>query len=61
MTDDTDYEAMAELIDRLDAESEELRALADEERVPAVERNAKRIRAAVRVLRRNVPPELVDE
>ena len=55
---DTDYAAMAELIDELDERSAELRALADEEEVPAVERNAKRVAAAVGVLRQNVPPEL---
>lgn len=58
--DDTpDYQAMAERIDALDAECTELRALADAEDVPAVERNAKRIEAAVAILRQHVPPELV--
>lgn len=58
---ETDYEAMARLIERLEETSGELRALADDEGVPAVERNAKRVEATVRVLRQNVPPELVEE
>ena len=58
--DTPDYETMAALIDELAAASTELRERADEDDVPAVERNAKRVQAAVGVLRQNVPPELVD-
>lgn len=36
---------------------EALRRLGDEEDIPAVERNAKRIEAAVDILDRNLPPE----
>lgn len=57
---DPDYEAMGDLIDRLQRDSDELRELADAD-VPAVERNAKRVAAAVRMLEKNVPPELIDE
>ena len=57
---DPDYAAMAECIELLTETSTELRALADEGDVPAVERNAKRVEAAVSVLELNVPPELVD-
>ena len=56
-----DYEAMGDLIDRLQRDSDELCELADDADVPAVERNAKRVAAAARMLVKNVPPELVDE
>lgn len=57
---DPDYAAMAECIERLNETSAELRALAETGDVPAVERNAKRVEAAVSVLELNVPPELID-
>ncbi|MGQ4557149.1 hypothetical protein [Halobellus sp. GM3] len=60
MSDSPDYETIAALIDDLDAASAELRERAAEDDIPAVERNAKRVAAAVGVLRQNVPPELVD-
>ena len=57
---DPDYAAMAECIERLTETSADLRALAEEGDVPAVERNAKRVAAAVSVLELNVPPELIE-
>lgn len=61
MNDSPDYAAMAALIDRLDELNGELRDLGEEGSVPAVERNAERIDAALRALRTNVPPELYEE
>lgn len=61
MTDEPDYAAMVELIERLQADSRELRELAEDGDVPAVERNAERVAAAARMARKNLPPELVEE
>ena len=61
MTDDPDYAAMVELIERLQADSDELRSLAEDGDLPAVERNAERVAAAARMARKNLPPELVEE
>lgn len=61
MSDDPDYESMVALIERLERDSRDLRTLADDGDVPAVERNAKRVAAAARMLRKNLPPELVEE
>lgn len=60
MSEEPDYEAMVELIERLERDSADLRELAAGE-LPAVERNAERVAAAVRMLRKNVPPELYEE
>jgi hypothetical protein len=61
MTDDPEYAAMVELIERLQADSRELRELAEDGDVPAVERNAERVAAAARMARKNLPPELLEE
>lgn len=61
MTDDPDYAAMVELVERLQADSRELREMAEDGDLPAIERNAERVAAAARMARTNLPPELVDE
>lgn len=61
MTDSPDYESMIECLAQLEAAGTELRRIAAEEDLPAVERNAKRLEATVWMVRRHFPPELVDE
>ncbi|MFW5918264.1 MAG: hypothetical protein ACOCR0_02160 [Haloferacaceae archaeon] len=61
MSDTPDYATMVELVERLQRDSDELRALAEDGDVPAVERNAERVAAAARMARKNLPPELVEE
>lgn len=61
MNNDPDYESMVALVERLERDSHDLRRLADDGDVPAVERNAKRVAAAARLLRKNLPRELVEE
>lgn len=61
MPDADEYAEMAALVEELDAASAELRAIAADADVPAVERNAARVQAAVRVLSLNLPPELREE
>lgn len=61
MTASREYEAIAELVDQIEATSTELRAVAADAELPAVERNAKRLEATVWVLQQHVPPEVIDE
>lgn len=61
MTEDPDSASMAALVEEIAAATADLRTLADEADVPAVERNAARIEAVVGVLRMNVPPELHED
>lgn len=66
MTDERlpDRETLAEIdaeIERLVEAAERLRELGHEAGMPAIERNAKRVRDSATALEDNLPPEIVEE
>lgn len=61
MPEDADIQSLRERIEEIDRAAADLRDLGERGGIPAVERNAARIEAVVRILEANVPPELVDD
>lgn len=60
MPEDVDAESLRERIEEIDRAAADLRELGAHNGIPAIERNAERIEAVVRILEANVPPELVE-
>ncbi|MFB6078886.1 MAG: hypothetical protein ABEJ80_07915 [Halarchaeum sp.] len=61
MSEEYDIDELQRLVDDLEEATAALREYGDENDIPAIERNAKRIEGTVGIVKQNVPGGLTDE